>query len=103
MPNPTLAPYAATKAAIANFTASLAQMLGKKGIRVNSVAPGPVWTPLIPSTMPAEAVEKFGTNTPLGRPGQPVELAPVYVLLASDDGSYVSGARIAVTGGRPVL
>jgi NAD(P)-dependent dehydrogenase (short-subunit alcohol dehydrogenase family) len=103
MPNPTLAPYAATKAAIANFTASLAQMLGEKGIRVNSVAPGPVWTPLIPSTMPAEAVEKFGSNTPLGRPGQPVELAPVYVLLASDDGSYVSGARIAVTGGRPIL
>jgi NAD(P)-dependent dehydrogenase (short-subunit alcohol dehydrogenase family) len=103
MPNPTLAPYAATKAAIANFTASLAQMLGEKGIRVNSVAPGPVWTPLIPSTMPPEAVEKFGSNTPLGRAGQPVELAPVYVLLASDDGSYVSGARIAVTGGRPVL
>ncbi|HET6563400.1 MAG TPA: glucose 1-dehydrogenase [Marmoricola sp.] len=103
MPNPTLAPYAATKAAIANFTASLAQMLGEKGIRVNSVAPGPIWTPLIPSTMPPEAVEKLGSNTPLGRPGQPVELAPVYVLLASDDGSYVSGARIAVTGGRPVL
>lgn len=102
-PNPTLTPYAATKAAIANFTASLAQMLGERGIRVNSVAPGPVWTPLIPSTMPAEAVEKFGGNTPLGRPGQPAELAPVYVLLASDEGSYISGARIAVTGGRPVL
>jgi NAD(P)-dependent dehydrogenase (short-subunit alcohol dehydrogenase family) len=102
-PNPTLAPYAATKAAIANFTASLAQMLGERGIRVNSVAPGPIWTPLIPSTMPPEKVEKFGGNTPLGRPGQPVELAPVYVLLASDDGSYVSGARIAVTGGRPIL
>jgi NAD(P)-dependent dehydrogenase (short-subunit alcohol dehydrogenase family) len=103
MPNPTLAPYAATKAAIANFTASLAQLLGEKGIRVNSVAPGPVWTPLIPSTMPAEKVEKFGENTPLGRPGQPVELAPVYVLLASDEGSYISGARVAVTGGRPIL
>jgi NAD(P)-dependent dehydrogenase (short-subunit alcohol dehydrogenase family) len=102
-PNPTLAPYAATKAAIANFTASLAQLLGERGIRVNSVAPGPIWTPLIPSTLPAEAVEKFGENTPLGRPGQPAELAPVYVLLASDDGSYVSGARVAVTGGRPVL
>ena len=102
-PNPTLAPYAATKAAIANFTASLAQMLGERGIRVNSVAPGPIWTPLIPSTMPPEAVEKFGENTPLGRPGQPAELAPVYVLLASDDGSYVSGARVAVTGGRPML
>jgi NAD(P)-dependent dehydrogenase (short-subunit alcohol dehydrogenase family) len=103
MPSPALAPYAATKAAIANFTASLAQLLGPKGIRVNSVAPGPVWTPLIPSTMPPEKVEKFGQDTPLGRPGQPAELAPVYVLLASDDGSYVSGARVAVTGGRPVL
>jgi NAD(P)-dependent dehydrogenase (short-subunit alcohol dehydrogenase family) len=102
-PSPTLAPYAATKAAIANLTASLAQMLGERGIRVNSVAPGPIWTPLIPSTMPEEKVEKFGGNTPLGRPGQPAELAPVYVLLASDDGSYVSGARIAVTGGRPIL
>jgi NAD(P)-dependent dehydrogenase (short-subunit alcohol dehydrogenase family) len=103
MPNPTLAPYAATKAAIANFCASLAQMLGDKGIRVNSVAPGPIWTPLIPATMPEEKVESFGENTPLGRPGQPKELAPVYVLLASDDGSYVSGARVAVTGGKPVL
>lgn len=102
-PNPTLAPYAATKAAIANFTASLAQLLGERGIRVNSVAPGPVWTPLIPSTMPADHVESFGSNTPLGRPGQPVELAPIYVLLASDEASYVSGARVAVTGGRPVL
>jgi NAD(P)-dependent dehydrogenase (short-subunit alcohol dehydrogenase family) len=103
MPSPTLAPYAATKAAIANYTASLAQLLGPKGIRVNSVAPGPIWTPLIPSTMPAEHVKKFGSDTPLGRPGQPAELAPVYVLLASDDGSYVSGARVAVTGGRPIL
>jgi NAD(P)-dependent dehydrogenase (short-subunit alcohol dehydrogenase family) len=103
MPSPTLAPYAATKAAIANFCASLAGMLGPKGIRVNSVAPGPIWTPLIPSTMPAEKVEQFGSDTPLGRPGQPVELAPVYVLLASDEASYVSGARVAVTGGRPVL
>ncbi len=103
MPNPTLAPYAATKAAIANFCASLAQLLGPRGIRVNSVAPGPIWTPLIPSTMPEERVEKFGSNTALGRPGQPAELAPVYVLLASDDGSYISGARVAVTGGRPIL
>lgn len=102
-PNPTLAPYAATKAAIANFSASLAQLLGSKGIRVNSVAPGPIWTPLIPSTMPEEKVASFGENTPLGRAGQPVELAPVYVMLASDDASYVSGARIAVTGGRPIL
>ncbi len=102
-PSPTLAPYAATKAAIANLTASLAQMLGPKGIRVNSVAPGPIWTPLIPATMPPDKVEQFGSDVPLGRPGQPVELAPVYVLLASDDGSYVSGARVAVTGGRPIL
>ena len=103
MPSPTLAPYAATKAAIANFTASLAQLLGPKGIRVNSVVPGPIWTPLIPATMPTEKVANFGQDTPLGRPGQPVELAPVYVLLASDEGSYISGARIAVTGGRPIL
>jgi NAD(P)-dependent dehydrogenase (short-subunit alcohol dehydrogenase family) len=103
MPSPTLAPYAATKAAIANFCASLAQLLGDKGIRVNSVAPGPIWTPLIPATMPPDKVESFGSDVPLGRVGQPAELAPVYVLLASDDGSYISGARIAVTGGRPVL
>lgn len=102
-PNPTLAPYAATKAAIANFSASLAQLFGAKGIRVNSVAPGPIWTPLIPSTMPAEKVESFGDNVPLGRAGQPAELAPIYVLLASDDASYISGARVAVTGGRPIL
>ncbi len=102
-PNPTLPAYAATKAAIANFCASLAQQLGPKGIRVNSVAPGPVWTPLIPSSFPAEKVEKFGDNTPLGRAAQPAELAPAYVFLASDEASYVSGARIAVTGGRPVL
>jgi NAD(P)-dependent dehydrogenase (short-subunit alcohol dehydrogenase family) len=103
MPSPTLAPYAATKAAIANFCASLAQLLGEKGIRVNSVAPGPIWTPLIPATMPPEKVESFGSDVPLGRAGQPAELAPAYVLLASDDGSYISGARLAVTGGRPVL
>jgi NAD(P)-dependent dehydrogenase (short-subunit alcohol dehydrogenase family) len=103
MPSPTLAPYAATKAAIANLSASLAQLLGEKGIRVNSVAPGPIWTPLIPATMPEEKVANFGDDTPLGRAGQPAELAPVYVMLASDEGSYISGARVAVTGGRPVL
>ncbi|WP_181723950.1 SDR family oxidoreductase [Nocardia gipuzkoensis] len=103
MPSPTLAPYAATKAAIANFSASLAQLLGERGIRVNSVAPGPIWTPLIPATMPVEKVTHFGDDTPLGRAGQPAELASTYVLLASDDGSYISGARIAVTGGRPIL
>jgi NAD(P)-dependent dehydrogenase (short-subunit alcohol dehydrogenase family) len=102
-PSPQLMPYAMTKAGIANMCASLAQMLGPRGIRVNSVAPGPVWTPLIPSTMPAEKVESFGGNTPLGRPGQPAELAPVYVMLASDEASFVSGARVAVTGGRPIL
>ena len=103
MPSPTLAPYAATKAAVANFSASLAQLLGERGIRVNSVAPGPIWTPLIPSTMPEDRVKNFGSNTPLGRAGQPAEVAPVYVLLASDEASYISGARVAVTGGRPIL
>ncbi|MCC3274637.1 MULTISPECIES: SDR family oxidoreductase [unclassified Arthrobacter] len=103
MPVPTLAPYSATKSAIANFSASMSQLLGDRGIRVNSVAPGPIWTPLIPATMPADKVGSFGADTPLGRPGQPAELAPAYVLLASDDGSYISGARIAVTGGNPIL
>ncbi len=103
MPSPTLLPYAATKAAIANMTASLAQLLAEKGIRANSVAPGPVWTPLIPATMPEDKVASFGEQVPMGRAAQPAELAPVYVLLASDDGSYVSGARVAVTGGKPIL
>jgi NAD(P)-dependent dehydrogenase (short-subunit alcohol dehydrogenase family) len=102
-PKPTLLAYAATKGAIANFTAGLAQLLGDKGIRVNSVAPGPIWTPLIPSTMPPEQVKTFGQQTPLKRAGQPAELAPVYVLLASDEASYISGARIPVTGGTPIL
>lgn len=102
-PSPTLLAYATTKGAIANFTAGLAQLLGKKGIRVNSVAPGPIWTPLIPSTMPDEAVKNFGSKTPLGRPGQPVEVAPIYVLLGSDESSYISGSRYAVTGGKPIL
>jgi NAD(P)-dependent dehydrogenase (short-subunit alcohol dehydrogenase family) len=103
MPSPDLAAYAMTKAGIANFTGSLAQMYAEKGIRANSVAPGPVWTPLIPATMPEEKVEGFGEQTPLGRAAQPAELAPVYVLLASDEASYVSGARVAVTGGKPIL
>ncbi|MET9778569.1 SDR family oxidoreductase [Streptomyces sp. NPDC006367] len=102
-PPPQLLPYNVTKAGIANMVGSLAQMLAPKGIRANSVAPGPIWTPLIPSTMPPEQVESFGSQVPLGRPGQPAELAPVYVLLASDEASYVSGARIAVTGGQPIL
>jgi len=102
-PTPMLLPYAATKAAITNLTANLAQLLGPKGIRVNSVAPGPIWTPLIPSTLPAEAIEGFGDNTPLGRVGQPAEVAPAYVLLASDEGSYMSGSHVAVTGGKPIF
>jgi len=103
MPKATLLPYATTKGAIANFTGGLAQLLGPKGIRVNSVAPGPIWTPLIPSTMSPEEVESFGSQTPLGRPGQPVEVSPIYVLLASDEGSYISGERYGVTGGKPIL
>ncbi|MGY2258894.1 SDR family oxidoreductase [Pseudomonas sp. SDO55104_S430] len=103
MPNPTLLAYATTKGAIANFTAGLAQMLGPKNIRVNSVAPGPIWTPLIVSTMKEETIQNFGGNTPLGRPGQPVEVAPIYVLLASDEGSYITGQRFGVTGGKPIF
>lgn len=102
-PSPELLPYASTKAAIQNFTNSLAQMLGKKGIRVNCVAPGPIWTPLIPATMPEEKVKNFGKDTALGRAGQPREVAPAFVLLASDDSSYMAGATIAVTGGRPMI
>ena len=102
-PKPTLLAYAATTGAIANFTAGLAQLLADQGIRANSVAPGPIWTPLIPSTMPPEEVESFGEQVPMKRPGQPAEVAPVYVMLASDQASYVSGARIAVTGGTPIL
>jgi NAD(P)-dependent dehydrogenase (short-subunit alcohol dehydrogenase family) len=102
-PSPHLLAYATTKGAIANFTAGLGQLLAEKGIRANAVAPGPIWTPLIPSTMPPEAVETFGKNTPLGRPGQPAELAAAYVLLASDGASYITSALIPVTGGRPML
>ena len=102
-PSPQLLAYATTKGAIANFTAGLAQLLAEKGIRVNCVAPGPIWTPLIPSTMAEEKVESFGKNTPLGRAGQPAELAPAYVLLASPEASYITGALIPVTGGRPML
>src|SRR3954464_12861527 len=102
-PSPQLLPYAATKAAIQNFTGGLAQMLGKKGIRVNCVAPGPIWTPLIPATMPPEKVKTFGKSVALGRAGQPAELAPVYVLLASDESSYMAGATVAVTGGKPLI
>jgi NAD(P)-dependent dehydrogenase (short-subunit alcohol dehydrogenase family) len=102
-PKQTLLPYATTKGAIQNFTGGLAQLLAEKGIRVNCVAPGPVWTPLIPSTMPPDQVKEFGQAYPIGRPAQPRELAPAYVMLASDEASYVSGATIAVTGGKPVI
>ena len=102
-PNPILLAYATTKGAIQNFTAGLAQLLAKKGIRANAVAPGPIWTPLIPSTMPEEATTNFGKQVPMGRPGQPAELATAYVMLADPLSSYVSGATIAVTGGKPML
>jgi len=102
-PNPILLAYATTKGAIQNFTAGLAQLLAKKGIRANAVAPGPIWTPLIPSTMPEEAATNFGKQVPMGRPGQPAELATAYVMLADPLSSYVSGATIAVTGGKPML
>lgn len=102
-PNPTLLAYATTKGAIQNFTAGLAQLLAEKGIRANAVAPGPIWTPLIPSTMAAEAVENFGKQVPMKRPGQPAELATTYVMLADPLSSYVSGATVAVTGGKPIL
>lgn len=102
-PKPTLIPYSVTKAGIANFSASLGNQLASRGIRVNSVAPGPIWTPLIPATLPPDHVEGFGEQTPIGRAGQPAELAPVFVMLASDEASYVIGARIAVTGGTPIL
>ncbi|AWB91112.1 SDR family oxidoreductase [Aeromicrobium chenweiae] len=103
MPMPELIPYDVTKAGIANMTAGLAQLLADRGIRANSVAPGPIWTPLIPTTMPPDVVDEFDEMSPIGRAGQPAELAPVYVMLASDEASYVSGARIAVTGGMPIL
>ncbi|WBB76461.1 SDR family oxidoreductase [Micromonospora sp. WMMD1128] len=99
-PSPQLLDYATTKAAIATFTKALALNLADRGIRVNAVAPGPVWTPLIPATMPAEKVEQFGTDVPLGRPGQPAELAPAYVFFASQESSYVTGEILGVTGGR---
>lgn len=102
-PSPELLAYATTKGAIANFTAGLAGMLAERGIRVNAVAPGPIWTPLIPATLPEEKVVNFGSDTPLGRVGQPAELAGAFVLLASDAASYMTGAVIPVTGGKPML
>jgi NAD(P)-dependent dehydrogenase (short-subunit alcohol dehydrogenase family) len=102
-PKPTLVAYAATKGAIQNFTSSMAQLWGEKGIRVNCVAPGPIWTPLIPSTMTADEVKSFGQDVPLKRAGQPAELAASYVLLASEGSSYITGATIQVTGGSPTI
>ena len=94
--------YASTKAAIVAFTKALAQSLAQKGVRVNSVAPGPIWTPLIPATMPAEKVDSFGEDVPMGRAGQPAELAPAYVFFASQESSYVTGETLGVTGGQPL-
>lgn len=101
-PSKDLLPYAVTKGAIANFTKALNQETIENGIRVNAVAPGPVWTPLIASTMPKEKVESFGKDSPMKRPAQPAELAPAYVFLASDESMYTSGEIIAVTGGTPI-
>ncbi|WP_282034784.1 SDR family oxidoreductase [Metabacillus indicus] len=98
--NEQLIDYSATKGAITTFTRSLSMSLVKKGIRVNGVAPGPIWTPLIPSTFDAEKVSEFGADTPMGRPGQPDELAPSYVFLASSDSSYITGQMIHVNGGK---
>ncbi len=95
--------YSATKGAIASFTVALSNLLAPKGIRVNCVAPGPIWTPIQPIVKTPEEIEKLGAATPLGRAGQPAELAPAYVLLASDQGSYMSGALLPVTGGMPML
>jgi NAD(P)-dependent dehydrogenase (short-subunit alcohol dehydrogenase family) len=102
-PKPTLIAYAATKGAIQNFTANLAQLWAEKGIRVNCVAPGPIWTPLIPATMSPEEIESFGKDVPLKRPGQPAELAAAYVLLAGSDSSYMTGSTIQITGGTPTI
>ncbi|MBT2582907.1 SDR family oxidoreductase [Planococcus sp. ISL-109] len=98
---PSLIDYSSTKGAILAFTRALSGSLAKEGIRVNGVAPGPIWTPLIPASFAAEDVEGFGSGTPLGRPGQPAELAPGYVYLASDDSSYVTGQVLHINGGTP--
>jgi NAD(P)-dependent dehydrogenase (short-subunit alcohol dehydrogenase family) len=102
-PSPNLVPYASTKAAIVNFSKGLAKLIGDKGIRVNAVAPGPVWTPLIPATMPYEKVQKFGSDTSFKRPAQPAELAPLFVFLASDEASYVTAETYGATGGSTPL
>jgi hypothetical protein len=101
MPNPILLAYATTKGAIQNFTGGVAQMRAEKGLSVNAVAPGPIWTPLIPSTMPDDAVTSFGKQVPMKRAGQPAELATDYVMLADPLSSYTSGTTVAVIGGKP--
>ena len=101
-PSPNLLPYSSTKGAILTFTKGLSEEAIEKGVRVNAVAPGPVWTPLIPASFPEDKVSEFGKTTPMGRPGQPAELAPVFVFLASQDSSYITGECIGVTGGKPL-
>ena len=101
-PSPELLHYAATKGAISTFTKGLAQEVAERGIRVNAVAPGPIWTPLVVMSFPADKNAEFGADTPLGRPGQPAELAPLYVFLATDDSAYISGEVIGATGGKPL-
>ncbi|HLL41208.1 MAG: SDR family oxidoreductase [Actinomycetota bacterium] len=101
-PSPTLLPYSSTKGAIISFTKGLAQEVVQYGLRANSVAPGPVWTPIIPASMPGETVSQFGGTSPMGRPAQPAELAPAFVFLASQESSYVNGETLGVTGGMPL-
>ena len=102
-PSSHIIDYAATKGAITNFTVALSSIFAKRGIRVNGVAPGPIWTPIqMDQGQPEDAIPNFGKNSPLGRAGQPVELAPVYVLLASDEGSYITGQIYGITGGQPI-
>jgi NAD(P)-dependent dehydrogenase (short-subunit alcohol dehydrogenase family) len=101
-PSPQLLHYSTTKGAISTFTKGLAQEVAERGIRVNAVAPGPIWTPLVVMSFPPEKNAQFGSDTPLGRPGQPGELAPLYVFLATDDSQYISGEVIGATGGKPL-
>jgi NAD(P)-dependent dehydrogenase (short-subunit alcohol dehydrogenase family) len=101
-PKPSLLAYAATKGAIVTFSKALAEEAIKQGVRVNAVAPGPVWTPLIPMSMPQQQVTQFGQQTPIGRPAQPAEVAPAYVFLASQESSYITGEVLGVTGGKPL-
>ena len=101
-PSPTLLPYSSTKGAIISFTKGLALEVAEYGLRANTVAPGPVWTPIIPASMPGETVSQFGGTSPMGRPAQPAELAPAYVFLASQEASFVNGETLGVTGGQPM-